>query len=313
MSVVAITGCSGYIGSRLCMSLCDDERIERVVGVDLMPPVRQPENLLFRRLDVRDNGLGALFREQSVEKVIHLAFVVDPIRDDRLMHEINIGCFENVVSASIECGARHLTVASSTTAFGAFEDNPDWLTEQAPIRRHPDYTYASDKYEIEKTACSLATRHPSLAVALVRPCIIYGPCVDNYLSRFILRLPFIPGVGGARPQMQFVFEEDAVEVFRRVTLGERSGVFHAVGDGLVGLDEIASMAGKRIVDFPAGIIYPSVDLLWRLRAPRIEGPSGMLDFIRYRWTASDAETRAALGLPVHMSSRQVVEVMLKTH
>lgn len=73
------------------------------------------------------------------------------------------------------------------------------------------------------------------------------------------------------------------------------------------------MAGKPLVPLPAKVVYPLVDLLWKLRAPLIEGPSGMLDFIRYRWTASDEMTREALGLGPRMHSREVVRLMLETH
>ncbi len=54
-------------------------------------------------------------------------------------------------------------------------------------------------------------------------------------------------------------------------------------------------------------------MLWRLHAPLIEGPSGLLDTLRYRWTISDEATRAALGLGPRRSSREVVQLMLDTH
>ncbi|MDI6832213.1 MAG: hypothetical protein QME88_12910, partial [Actinomycetota bacterium] len=78
-------------------------------------------------------------------------------------------------------------------------------------------------------------------------------------------------------------------------------------------EEIARMAGKPVIPVPAKVAYPVIDLLWKLHAPLIEGPSGMLDFIRYRWTASDELTREALGLGPRMHSRDVVRLMLETH
>ncbi|MBU4194845.1 MAG: NAD-dependent epimerase/dehydratase family protein [Actinobacteria bacterium] len=312
MSVVAITGSSGYIGSRIEHFLEDEDKVSRVVGVDISPPAEPFGKTRYHRMDIRDPALVSLFRRENVEKVIHLAFVVNPIHNTTVMHDININGFTNVLAATVACGARHLIAASSSTAFGAFEDNPEWLAENDTPRRQPNFTYASDKYEMETLAVSFIARHPEIKVAVIRPCIVYGLHVDNYLSRFIIRLPFVPAVGDARPEMQFVHEDDVAEVFLRVLGKEASGYFHAAGDGTVNLEEIARMSGKRVIGFPPGFIYPSLDLLYRLRAPLIEGPSGMLDFIRYRWTISDAETRRVLGLGRFRSSRDVLRLMLES-
>lgn len=313
MTVVAVTGVSGYIGSRLTKFMDEDDRISRIVGIDVKPPYYASPKLEFHRLDVRDQGIEELFCREGVEKVVHLAFIVNPIHDKALMHDIDVGGCRNVLAATSACGARHLVVASSTSAFGALPDNPDWLSEDHGPRRQPNYTYASDKYEVETLLRDFKNSHPGAKVAVIRPSIVFGPNVDNYLSRFIVRLPFIPGVGGARPEMQFVHEDDVAQVFHRVIELEADGYFHAVGEGTINSGEIARLAGKRILDFPAWLIYPAVDLLWKLHAPRIEGPSGMLDFIRYRWTASDDDTREQLGIPPNLSSEEVVRIMLESH
>jgi len=313
VTVVAVTGCSGYIGSRLSKFMEEDDRISRIIGIDVKAPAFTSRKLEFHRLDVRDKGITELFCKEGVEKVVHLAFIVDPIHDTKLMHDIDVGGCRNVLTATSECGAGHLVVASSTSAFGALPDNPEWLSEEHPPRRQANYQYASDKYEADILLNEFKSSHQEIKVAAVRPSIVFGPNVDNYLSRFILRLPFIPGVGGARPEMQFVHEDDVARVFYRVIEEEAEGYFHAVGAGTINSGEIARMAGKRIIDFPAWLVYPAVDLLWKLHAPRIEGPSGMLDFVRYRWTASDDATRERLGIGPNRSSEEVIRIMMESH
>jgi UDP-glucose 4-epimerase len=145
MAVVAVTGCSGYIGSRLLRFLEDDDRVSKVIGVDVKPTALAGPRLEFHRMDVRDRALSALFREKAVDKVVHLAFVVDSLHDVALMHDIDVEGTRNTLAATEACGAGHLVVASSTSAFGAFGDNPVWLTEEHPPRRQPNFWYASDK------------------------------------------------------------------------------------------------------------------------------------------------------------------------
>jgi UDP-glucose 4-epimerase len=289
-----------------------DDRISRIIGIDVKAPAFKSRKLEFQSLDVRDRSIAELFCKEGVEKVVHLAFIVNPLHDTKLMHDIDVGGCRNVLSATSGCGATHLVVASSTSAFGALPDNPEWLTEEHPPRRQPNYLYASDKYEAEVLLDEFISAHPKVKVAVVRPCIVFGPNVDNYLSRFILKLPFIPGVGGARPEMQFVHEDDVARVLYRVIEEEAEGYFHAVGAGTINSGEIARMAGKRIVDFPAWLVYPAVDLLWKLHAPLIESPSGILDFIRYRWTASDDATRQRIGIGPNRSSEEAVRIMLES-
>ena len=312
MAIVAVTGCSGYIGSRLLRFLQDYDHISTVIGVDVRPPGWSCRKLEFHRMDVRNRELHSLFKDKTIDKVVHLAFIFNPLHDKALAHDIDVEGTRNVLAATDECGAGQLILASSTAALGAFADNPDWLTEESEPRRQSNFLYASDKYEIEAMAREFAAAHTGVKVAVVRPCIVFGPNVDNYLVRFFLRLPFIPGVRGARPELQFVHQDDAAEVFMRVLEGNSSGFFHAVGDGTINLERIAELAGRRIVDVPPSLLYRSVDLLWRLHAPRIEGPSGMLDFIRYRWTASDALTRKKLGIVSMRSSEDVLRLMLES-
>jgi UDP-glucose 4-epimerase len=312
VSVVAVTGCSGYIGSRLQRFLDEDDTVSKVVGVDINLPTFDSPKLEFHRLDVRDRVISSLFREKGVDRVVHLAFVMNPIHDEALMHDIDLGGAANVLAATDSCGASQLVVASSTTAFGAFPDNPQWLTEEDPVRRFENYYYSADKYDVEMMLQQFDAGHPAVKVAVVRPCFVFGPNIDNFVSRFILRLPVIPGLGGARPDLQFVHEDDAAEVFMRVLEKRAAGRFHAVGEGTVNLSRIAELAGKRILDLPPALASGAVNVLWRLHAPLIEGPAGMLDFIRHRWTATDAITREKLGIVSMRTSEEVLRLMLES-
>ncbi len=310
MSVVVVTGCSGYIGSRLLRFLDGSEKVSRVIGLDLKECPNASPKLEFHRLDVRDASLAGLFERERVDTVVHLAFILNPLHDTALMHDIDVNGARNVMVAAAACGARHVVVASSSSAFGAFPDNPDWLAESDLPRLMSDYIYAADKYEVETAVRDFREKNPGIRVAVVRPCAVYGPSVDNYFSRILRRLPVFPSIGGADPEMQFVHEDDAAEVFLRVVEEGAEGYFHAVGEGTVKVSEMAAMAGRRMARIPPALLYPAAGLMWKLHLPLVQGPSGMLDFMRYRCTVSDHQTRAALGLGPRRSSREVVRLML---
>ena len=74
------------------------------------------------------------------------------------MYDIDVNGTQNVLEAASAAGVEHLLVASSTTAYGAFPDNPVPLTGGAPGARHcpPTSTRATRP---RSTACASCGRH----------------------------------------------------------------------------------------------------------------------------------------------------------
>ncbi len=128
-----ITGGSGYIGGRLIDLLTQREDTE-VVILDLRPPAVPRPRTRFVRMDVRDPGIRTLLETERPDALVHLAFVLNPIRDEYKMYDIDVNGTQNVLDAAAAAGVQQLLVASSTTAYGAFPDNPVPLTEEHPVR-----------------------------------------------------------------------------------------------------------------------------------------------------------------------------------
>ncbi len=313
MKNVAITGAAGFLGKKILDRLQEYSGIDTIVATDIkeLPDKYYSDRIKFYRLDIRDKRLGELFREHNVDTVIHLAFILDPIRQLDEMRSVNLEGSKNVLDSVRFCGANHLVVASSTSAFGAFPDNPEWLTEETPVREHPTFNYAADKYAVEQILNDFIVENPRIKTAIIRPCIVYGPNVDNYISRMMRNWPFLVRVGRDCPPMQFVHEDDVAELFLLVLEREEEGIFHCVGEGVVTMYDIAAKAGKKVIPLPVWLAYPFTALLYFLRIPLVEAPAPFLDFLRYRWTASDLETRRKTGFKPRYSSEKVVEILFE--
>ena len=305
-----ITGGSGYIGSRLVELLAAREDTERIVILDLKPPAVPWPKSTYVEMDIRDRRMHALLQAEEPDALVHLAFVLNPIHDEYAMYDIDVNGTQNVLDAAAGAGVGHLLVASSTTAYGAWPDNPVPLREEDPVRGMPRYEYARDKTEIDRMCQLWAARHPERAMTIVRPCIVFGPNVENFIIHFWERAPFIPLIDGIDAELQYVHEEDVVEALSRLLLGRVEGIFNLTGDGTIRLSEGAALAGLKTRRVSYGPYRRLVSALWRLKVPRIEAPAGQLDFVRFPWLASNERLKAALDWQPRYSSREAFEQAL---
>lgn len=304
-----ITGGSGYIGSRLVELLAAREDTERVVIADVRPPRAFRPRIEYRELDVRDAaGARALLEEVRPDALVHLAFVLNPIRDERAMYDIDVNGTHNVLEAASAAGVEQVLVTSSTTAYGAFPDNPVPLTEEHPVRGVPDFEYARDKTESDRLCQLWALRHPERTMTIVRPCIVFGPNVDNYIVRSWTDQPFLPDVGGLDAPVQFVHEDDLVDAIARLLAGRHGGIYNVTGDGTLTWRETAEIAGVKVRRMPPALARRIGAVMWRIG--QAEAPPGMLHFLTHPWVASNEKVKRTLGWTPRYTSREVfVETM----
>jgi UDP-glucose 4-epimerase len=305
-----ITGGSGYIGGRLIELLAEREDTERIVILDLRPPTVPWPKTTYVEMDIRDQRVRPLLEAETPDALVHLAFVLNPLHDEEKMYDIDVNGTQNVLHAASGAGIEHLLVVSSTSAYGAWPDNPVPLREDHPVRGMPYYEYARDKTEVDRMCQLWAAQHPDRAMTIVRPCIVFGPNVDNYIIHFWEQAPFIPLPDGVDLELQYVHEDDVVDAVSRLLLGRTAGIFNLTGDGTVSLSEGAELAGLKTRRVPFGAYRRLVSALWRLKLPRAEAPPGQIDFTRFPWIASNEKIKATLGWQPRFTSRQAFEIAL---
>jgi UDP-glucose 4-epimerase len=305
-----ITGGSGYIGGRLIELLTQREDTE-VVNLDLRPPAVPRPRTRFVQMDIRDRAIRALLEAERPDAVVHLAFVLNPIRDEHRMYDIDVNGTHNVLDAAAAAGVGQLLVASSTTAYGAFPDNPVPLTEEHPVRGLPGYEYARDKTEIDRLCQLWAAQHPERLMTIVRPTIVFGPNVDNYIVRFWSTSPFFPLLDGRDPDWQFVHEEDVVEAISRLLLERKAGIFNLTADGTIKLSEAARLAGLKTRSMSTRVYRGIAKTAWALHLPNVEAPPGQIDFLLYPWIASNEKLKAELDWTPRYTSRETFEITMR--
>jgi nucleoside-diphosphate-sugar epimerase len=183
---ILVTGIAGNLGLRLLPQLADHQ----VIGVDLSPPETNLP-LRFVRLDLgREESCRELFlllRESRPAAVVHLAFVLDPVRtgvlDLERMWQINVAGTARVMEAITEANRDEAIVEkfvfpSSVAAYGPSLPGP--ATEDTPLAAHT-LPYAVHKMESDRVVQQRAPALRGCSVYMLRPHIFAGATMDNYM------------------------------------------------------------------------------------------------------------------------------------
>ena len=145
------------------------------------------------------------------------------------------------------------------------------MKEDDPIRIFPPkFSYAHHKGLVEQQCAEFIKQHPDIIFNIVRPCVVYGPNTDNYLSRYLKNLPVVFLPDSRDPGLQFVHEDDVARLFALLIKKRISGAFNVAGDGTVKMSEVGAMVGKKALYIPGGLYRAIVWLLWRLRIKIVE-------------------------------------------
>ncbi|MEP9362426.1 NAD-dependent epimerase/dehydratase family protein [Nocardioides sp. CN2-186] len=251
--VVLVTGVSRDLGRRFARAAAADPSIGRVIGVDAIPPRGDIGDVSFVRADIRNPVIAKIIVKEDVDTVVHMSVIATPgsAGGRNTMKELNvIGTMQLLAACQKAPGLRALVVKSTTTVYGASSRDPAMFTEDMEPRRAPRAGYAKDVAEIEGYVRGFARRRPDVRVAMIRGANVIGPNVTSPLTSYF-RLPVIPTVFGHDPRLQFLHEQDLLDVLRHATLTDVAGTFNVAGDGIMMLSQAVRRLQRPTVALPS--------------------------------------------------------------
>jgi UDP-glucose 4-epimerase len=250
--VVLVTGVSMDLGRRFARAVAADAGVDRVIGVDVVPPKQDLGDAEFVRADIRNPIIGKVIARAEVDTVVHMAVLATPLDAGgrAMMKEINvIGTMQLLAACQKAPSVRKLVVKSSTAVYGSSPQDPALFTEDLEPNQMARSGYAKDSVEVEGYVRGFARRRPDVAVTTLRFANFVGPKVTTPLTSYF-SLPVVPTVLGFDPRLQFVHERDGLEVLWRVTLGDHGGTFNIAGDGVITLSQAIRRAGRPSIPLP---------------------------------------------------------------
>lgn len=323
--VVVVTGIAGNLGSRLLPLL----KSFSVIGVDVSPP-RTDLPLQFERMDLGDEAstrtLYELLRDTQASSVVHLAFVLDPVRagvlDVERMWQINVAGTARVMEAITEAnrmadeGVKQFIFPSSVSAYGP--DLPAPATEDSPLAAQT-LPYAIHKKQADEVVRQRSPALRGCSAYILRPHIFAGASVENYMmgafhgtpngtgaraekmrregKRLPCMLPY--GQQYLDNKIQFIHVDDMarliVHILQREPEMQRLTVLNVAGRGEpLTFGQCVEMAGAKLVRVPGRTAMRLVlQFLWKWRISAI--PPEAVPYMTSEYVMDTNRLRRFLG------------------
>jgi UDP-glucose 4-epimerase len=305
--VVAVTGAAGFLGSNLIGSLEEDDRVGRVIALDISPAPTAARKTRSYDVDLThpsaESRIAEIFIAERVDTIAHLAFLASPAHASAWAHELESVGTMHVTVAARHAQVRKLVLWSQTWLYGAHPSNPNFLTEKHPLRAPTSEPYFADKIEAEEQARKLVARSPSAIVTILRTAPILGPTVHNTVTRYLAR-KLVPTAMGYDPLVQFLHEIDAVAALHLAVLRDVRGTFNVVGDGVLPLSTAIKLAGRIAVPIPHPLGETAAALGWIAQVS--DAPPAFFKYLRFLCVADGKKAREAMGFRAAYTTREAL-------
>jgi nucleoside-diphosphate-sugar epimerase len=251
---VAVVGASGNIGTALLRALRGTPA--EVTALCRRPPAMNPpyDRADWVAVDLSRPGarteLTAAF--DGVDAVVNLAWAIQPVREEKAMHAVNVDGTRAVLAAAASAGVGHVVHASS---LGAYAPGRGPVTEDWPTTGIPTSAYSRHKVAAEQILDRFAQGNPQSMVTRIRPTLVaqataaaeiaalfLGPLapapvigLGRKLAGAVGRLPLPRGLA-----LQFVHADDVAAAILAILDRQAAGEFNLAAEpldskGLAGL------------------------------------------------------------------------------
>lgn len=304
---VLITGISGHLAGRLAQRLEQDPEVDYVAGVGLEEPSADLERTEYVRADIRNPLTVKVLQTTEVDTIVHLHVLATPrgVGGRSQMKELNvIGTMQLLGACQRAEKVRRLVMKSTTAIYGANPRDPALFTEEMAARSEPQHGYQKDAVEIERYARAFGRRRPDVSLTTLRFANFIGPEIDTPFTRYF-SFPVVPTALGYDPRLQFVHEDDAVEVLYRSVREDHPGVYNVAGQGVVLLSQALRLMGRPAVPIVLPLVAPIAGALRRLGV--VDFATDQLRFLLYGRVADTTRLHRLFGYAPRYSTREALQ------
>ena len=307
VSVVAVTGASGFVGFRFLQELEAMNTLDRLVAIDRKPLPRPTPQHPFPpagREPASNPCIPAGFRGRrgaswpSTYKKGALPRRPSPYA------ETTSSDWKTCCGSPRRARVKAVIYLSSHTIYGAHADNPIPITEEREPRPLPNFQYGQTKFLSEQRLLKFAEENPDVIVTILRCCMVMGPEGGSRVTQGFDK-PALLKIAGANPPLQFIHNADLARILAMLSVNPQPGTFNLAGKGVLKYGDAAKIMGKRLVALPSSFAYPVVDATWKFGVQKDASSIG-LNFIRYPVIMATGRLRQATGYKFRYTAKEAV-------
>src|SRR4051794_9387893 len=312
---VVVVGASGNVGTSVIAALAADADVESIMGIARRMPQLETPKTRWTAADVGSDRLEPHFK--GADAVIHLAWAIQPSRDQQALRRINVEGSARVFEAAAAADVPALVYASSV---GAYAKGPKdrAVDESWPVEGIPTSFYARHKAEVESLLDDFEAGHDGMRVVRLRPGLIFkreaaseirryfaGPLLPSRLVRDRL-IPIVPDV--PRLRFQAVHADDVAQAYRLAVKTDVRGAFNVAAEPVLDPQRLADLLNARRVKVPTAALRAGAAATWRLRLQPT--PPGWIDMALAVPIMDTTRARTELGWsPVLSSGDAMLELL----
>ena len=271
---IVVTGVTGNVGTSVLPALGSDPTVDSVLGLARRLPDRSWPKTEFAAVDIADPEADLVGLLRGAEAVIHLAWAIQPARDERAMWRTNVEGTAALLRAAAAAGVGAVVVASSVGAYSAGPKGRR-VDESWPTHGVPTSAYSRQKAYVERMLDSFEGEHPEIRTVRMRPgLLLKGDAASEVLRLFLG--PFVPpAILGRRllplfpnsPRLRFQVAHslDAGEAFARAAVRPVRGAFNVAAEPFLDGAALSRILDAHPVPVPPALLRAAASVSWRLR------------------------------------------------
>ena len=236
-----------------------------------------------------EESLGAC---EGVDAIFYLSTDADP------------SLLRKLLEAASAARVKRFVAASSTAVYGAWQTNPVPLTEDAPLRPNPGFSYAVEVAEHERVLAEWRALDLAPAVTVLRFSTIAGSGSNGLVFGALGNIDWHRHEESSRP-VQFLHIDDAMSATAFAIKEHLTGGFNVSPRDFISESRALAIAGgPPRPGLPRRIAHFANDLTWRRRRFRSRFAAAS-DYFEHSWVVSSDRLRAAGWSPVFTSEEAI--------
>ncbi len=271
---VVVTGATGNVGSGVLRALVDDPAVDEIVGVARRTPALAVPKVTWVSADVSTDDLGFV---DGADAVIHLAWLIQPQRDEDLLRRVNVDGTQRVLDAVVRHGVGSLVYASSVGTYSPGpKDTP--VDESWPNQGIPSSLYSRQKADVERMLLTAARSSTAPRIVRMRTSLVFSERAASEIAGLFLG-PLVPiSVIGRRglpivprhPRLVFqaTHTDDIGTAYRAALHADVDGPVNIAAPPVVDVAALAESLLAKQLAMPEWLLRHGAALTYALRLQR---------------------------------------------